>query len=61
MTSAIPITLAVALIVAAVHLWLERGRPAPPEFDDVASLNRNLAARAAMRRATAPRTKDIAP
>lgn len=51
MTSAVQILLAIGLATALINLALERGRPRPGEFDDIAALHRAERARAAMRRA----------
>ncbi len=52
MSTAITLMLVLALAVAAIHLALDRGRPQPGEFDDIAELDRHTRARAALARAT---------
>lgn len=52
MSTALTLVLVLALAVAAIHLALDRGRPHPGEFDDIAELDRHTRARAALARAT---------
>jgi hypothetical protein len=44
--------LTITLAYAVRHLWTERHHPHPPEFDDIAVLERQVAGRAALRRTT---------
>lgn len=52
MSAAVTLLGIVGLAVAAIHLTLDRRRPDPPEFDDIAALQQAQRTRAAMRRIT---------
>ena len=50
MTIALQVLLAMGLAVATIHLALQGRRPHPGEFDDIARLDRQLAALARARK-----------